>query len=92
MMGINPMEEDEIYEPVGCEHCNDTGFYGRTGIYEMMPVTSTLRNAIAARMSTDEIREVAVKEGMKTLHSEACSLGLVGVTSYLELIRISLGE
>ncbi len=47
MMGINPMEEVEIYEPVGCEHCNDTGFYGRTGIYEMMPVTSTLRNAIA---------------------------------------------
>lgn len=92
MMGINPMEEIEIYEPVGCEHCNDTGFYGRTGIYEMMPVTSTLRNAIAARMSTDEIREVAVKEGMKTLHSEAVRLVLEGETSYHEMIRISLGE
>lgn len=92
MMSINPMEEVEIYEPVGCEHCNDTGFYGRTGIYEMMPVTSTLRNAIAARMSTDEIREVAVKEGMKTLHSEAVRLVLEGETSYHEMIRISLGE
>ena len=92
MMGINPMEEVEIYEPVGCEHCNDTGFYGRTGIYEMRPVTSTLRNAIAARMSTDEIREVAVKEGMKTLHSEAVRLVLEGETSYHEMIRISLGE
>lgn len=92
MMGINPMEEIEIYEPVGCEHCNDTGFYGRTGIYEMMPITSTLRNAIAARMSTDEIREVAVKEGMKTLHSEAVRLVLEGETSYHEMIRISLGE
>lgn len=92
MMGFNPMEEVEIYEPVGCEHCNDTGFYGRTGIYEMMPVTSTLRNAIAARMSTDEIREVAVKEGMKTLHSEAVRLVLEGETSYHEMIRISLGE
>ena len=92
MMGINPMEEVEIYEPVGCEHCNDTGFYGRTGIYEMMPVTSTLRNAIAARMSTDEIREVAVKEGMNTLHSEAVRLVLEGETSYHEMIRISLGE
>ena len=92
MMGINPMEEVEIYEPVGCEHCNDTGFYGRTGIYEMMPVTSTLRNAIAARMSTDEICEVAVKEGMKTLHSEAVRLVLEGETSYHEMIRISLGE
>lgn len=92
MMDINPMEEVEIYEPVGCEHCNDTGFYGRTGIYEMMPVTSTLRNAIAARMSTDEIREVAVKEGMKTLHSEAVRLVLEGETSYHEMIRISLGE
>ena len=92
MMGINPMEEVEIYEPVGYEHCNDTGFYGRTGIYEMMPVTSTLRNAIAARMSTDEIREVAVKEGMKTLHSEAVRLVLEGETSYHEMIRISLGE
>lgn len=92
MMGFNPMEEVEIYEPVGCEHCNDTGFYGRTGIYEMMPITSTLRNAIAARMSTDEIREVAVKEGMKTLHSEAVRLVLEGETSYHEMIRISLGE
>lgn len=92
MMGINPMEEIEIYEPVGCEHCNDTGFYGRTGIYEMMPITSTLRNAIAARMSTDEIREVAVKEGMNTLHSEAVRLVLEGETSYHEMIRVSLGE
>ena len=92
MMGFNPMEEVEIYEPVGCEHCNDTGFYGRTGIYEMMPITSTLRNAIAARMSTDEIREVAVKEGMNTLHSEAVRLVLEGETSYHEMIRISLGE
>ena len=92
MMGINPMEEIEIYEPVGCEHCNDIGFYGRTGIYEMMPITSTLRNAIAARMSTDEIREVAVKEGMNTLHSEAVRLVLEGETSYHEMIRVSLGE
>ena len=81
-----------IYESVGCEHCTDTGLYGRTGIYEMMQVTSTQRNAIAARTSTDEIREVAVKEGMNTLHSEAVRLVLEGETSYHEMIRVSLGE
>lgn len=92
MMNINPMEEVWLYEPKGCALCNDTGYYGRTGIYEMMPVTSLLRSEIARHASTDEIRRSAVEEGMATLHNEAIRLVLEGITSYSEMLRVSLEE
>lgn len=92
MMGMNPMEEVHVYEPKGCALCNDTGYHGRIGVYEIMPVTSKLRTEIARRATTDEIRKAAVEEGMNTLRSEAVRLVLEGVTSYSEMIKVSLEE
>lgn len=92
MMGMNPMEEVYVYEPKGCALCNDTGYHGRIGVYEIMPVTSKLRTEIARRATTDEIRKAAVEEGMNTLRSEAVRLVLEGVTSYSEMIKVSLEE
>lgn len=92
MMGIETMEEVYLYEPKGCALCNDTGYYGRTGVYEMMPVTPSLRTEIARQVSTDEIRKAAMQEGMKTLHSEVVRLVREGVTSYNEMLRVSLED
>lgn len=92
MMGIETMEEVYLYEPKGCALCNDTGYYGRTGVYEMMPVTPSLRTEIARQVSTDEIRKAAMREGMKTLHSEVVRLVREGVTSYNELLKVSLED
>lgn len=92
MMGMDPMEEVSIYEPKGCALCNDTGYHGRIGVYEIMPITPKLRTEIARRATTDEIRRAAVEEGMNTLRSEAVRLVLEGVTSFSELVKVSLEE
>lgn len=92
IMGLDTAEIVETYEPKGCPLCNDTGYRGRTGIYEIMPVTAKLRNAIAARKTTDEIRRAAEEEGMKTLRAEAVRLVLEGTISYSEMIKVSLEE
>lgn len=79
----------EIFEPVGCQQCAGTGYNDRIGIYEIMEITPRLRRLIAARASTDEIRDAARLEGMQTLRNSAKRLVLDGITSLSEMIRIS---
>lgn len=81
-----------LYEAVGCSKCNDTGYYGRIGIYEIMPISPGIRNIISRRGTTDEIQALALKEGMCTLQMSARRLVLGGVTSYSEMRRIALDE
>lgn len=92
IMGLDWREEVEVYDSKGCPLCNDTGYHGRTGVYEIMPITPALRTEIAKRASTDEIRKTALREGMHTLRDEAVRLVLEGITSYSEMIKVSLEE
>ena len=78
-----------VYEPVGCQRCGGRGFYERTGVYEIMEITPKLRNLIAARASTSELRAAAVEEGMNSLHASARRLVLEGQTTITEMLRIS---
>ena len=93
-MGI-PQEEYEntvIYEPVGCQRCNGTGYYGRIGVYEIMEITPTLRGYIARKAPTDTIREAAIQEGMLTLKQSVRRLVLDGTTTISEMQRISVED
>ena len=93
-MGI-PQEEYEntmIYEPVGCQRCNGTGYYGRIGVYEIMEITPTLRGYIARKAPTDTIREAAIQEGMLTLKQSVRRLVLDGTTTITEMQRISVED
>lgn len=78
-----------VCEPVGCQRCGGRGFYERTGVYEILEITPYMRNMIAARATTSELREAAIKEGMSTLHNSARRLVLEGQTTIPELLRIS---
>ena len=78
-----------IYEPAGCEACGDTGYHGRIGVYEIMPVTNDLRIKIAAGARADEIKEQAVSEGMNTLSVSAAKLCIEGATSFKEALKIA---
>ncbi len=80
-----------IYEPAskGCAFCNGTGYRGRIGVYEIMPVTATLRQVISAGGSAEQIQKVALEEGMTTLRIGAAKLVLNGVTSISEVERIA---
>ncbi len=57
----------KIYGPNGCSHCNGTGYKGRVGLYELMEVTDEVGKAITAEVAEDQLRKVAVNEGMLTL-------------------------
>ena len=68
LLGVPDTEEDVvIYEPNGCPLCNDTGFSGRIGVYEMMAVTRSLQQVIARNAPANEIERQALAEGMSTL-------------------------
>lgn len=87
-----PLEPDEekvtIYSPVGCLSCNNTGYRGRTGLYEFLKVTEKMQKLILNKASTNEIRELAIKEGMITLRNDGLMKVKKGITSIEELLRV----
>ena len=89
LLGVMTPGDLPIYEPVGCEACGNTGYHGRIGVYEIMPVTNDLRIKIAAGARADEIKEQAVSEGMSTLSVSAAKLCVQGVTSFKEALKIA---
>lgn len=80
-----------IYEanPKGCALCNGTGYRGRIGVYEIMPITPNIRKIVTAGGSADEIQQVALEEGLTTLRMGAAKLVLQGVTTINEVERIA---
>ncbi len=91
-LSLNVSEEQVIYEPCGCHSCNHTGYFGRIGVYEIMPVTQSIREIIAGKNSAEKIKEAALKEGMHTLKMSAINYVLEGVTSIQELKKIFMEE
>lgn len=91
-LSLNLSEDQIIYEPCGCNSCNHTGYYGRIGVYEIMPVTQTIREIIAGRNNAEKIKEAALNEGMNTLKMSAVNFVLEGVTSIQELKKIFMEE
>lgn len=89
---VPPEEELTIYEPAGCHQCNHTGFLGRIGVYEIMPVTPRLREVISKKGSAAKIRETALSEGMKTLRMSASRYVVDGTTCMAEMIKVSFDE
>ena len=91
-LGMTPAEAEKatVYEPVGCQRCNGTGYFDRIGVYEIMEITPRLRTMIARRTSAGELREAAIEEGMNTLDASVRRLVLDGTTSISEMQRISV--
>ena len=89
VLGVPEDEEDVIiYEPSGCPVCNDTGYSGRIGVYEMMPVSKALQAVISTGATADKIEKQALAEGMLTLKMGAAKHVLNGITSMSEMKKI----
>ncbi len=90
VLGVPPEEEEDviIYEPAGCPLCNDTGYSGRIGVYEMMPVSRELQAVISTGATADKIEKQALAEGMLTLKMGAAKHVLNGITSLSEMKKI----
>lgn len=84
-----PGEDIMIYEPCGCPKCDNTGFKGRIGVYEIMEVTPGLKSIISKNGSAEDIKAKALKEGMSTLRMSATRYVLEGITSVKEMMRVS---
>ncbi|MFA5008776.1 MAG: ATPase, T2SS/T4P/T4SS family [Candidatus Omnitrophota bacterium] len=73
----------------GCAACNKTGYKGRVGIYEVLKNTPGLQALVLEKVSADEIRKAAVKEGMQTLRDIAIEKLLAGITTIEEVVRVT---
>ena len=78
------------WEPVGCDECRGTGFKGRAGIFEILIVNDTIRRMIVGGASTTDLREEAIKLGMKTLRRSGINKILSGMTSVEEVFEVSM--
>jgi len=88
-LGVTSDDQFEIYRTEGCPACSNTGYAGRTGLYEVMPVSDALREMILNRASAAEIKEQAVREGMVTLRGDGIWKIKNGITSLEEVLRES---
>ncbi len=82
-------KEQEIYEPAGCNLCNQTGYFGRTGIFEIMEVDDNLRRLISSHGTTEELMQAARESGMQTLRENGVRAVLEGITSFEEMMKAS---
>jgi len=90
-LDIDPTEYQDVkwFKGRGCVHCRDTGYYGRTGIFELLPVTPEIRRLIFENASQDEIRDMAIEQGMETLRQHGISKAARGLTSLAEVLRVT---
>jgi type IV pilus assembly protein PilB len=79
---------DELFRPVGCSVCAKTGFRGRLGIYEIMPVSEDIERMVVERASSDEIKRSAAGDGMIQLREDGLEKVRTGVTSIQEVLRV----
>ena len=82
----------EIYEGKGCEACRFTGYHGRTAIHEILVVTEQIREMILKRVSSQQIKQKAIQQGMRTLRQNGLQKVLMGITTFTEVIRITQQE
>ncbi len=81
-----------FYRGAGCEVCNNTGYKGRVGLFELMIMNNDLRDRIMANAQTDELRALATKQGMVTLRQAGIKCCFEGVTTPDEVVRETILE
>lgn len=84
--------ETPLFRGRGCEHCRHTGYRGRIAVHEVLVVSPTLQRLVLNKVSAEEIRQVALQEGMVSLKDDAVEKSLQGITTVAEVIRVLFRE
>jgi len=79
-----------VYKPVGCDECRGTGYRGRTAIFEIMSMTEEMRRAVMTGASSDDLRAMAIRQGMRTLRVSGAKKVKDGITSADEVLSVTL--
>jgi type IV pilus assembly protein PilB len=85
-LGLVPQTRATLYRPAGCRSCGGSGYHGRTGIYELLPISAGLRKLVGR--PTEEIEQEAIRNGMVSLRQDGFRLALAGITSLGEVRRV----
>ena len=90
-LGLN-RDTARVYRAKGCGRCSMTGYRGRTGIHELLVATPEIRKAISRRLNADEIAEMAIEQGMRTLYQDGIAKIFKGDIDILQLQKVTLTE
>jgi general secretion pathway protein E len=88
-MDVDSSGEIRLFRGKGCSRCRGTGYLGRSGIFEVLPYSETIRNMTSETTPIEAIRNQAQKEGMVTLRENAIKILLEGKTTYQEVLRVT---
>jgi general secretion pathway protein E len=83
------LENAMLFKGEGCGVCFGSGYRGRCGLYELMPLCQTIKSQLLKSADATELRRIAVQEGMQTLREEGARLAILGKTTTTEVLRVS---
>ena len=78
-----------LWRGKGCQECNNTGYFGRIGIYEVMPISDKLAKLILEHSAAGEIEKQAREEGMVTMRQDGYLKAIEGITTIEEVLRVA---
>jgi type IV pilus assembly protein PilB len=83
------LKDAKLFEPVGCIRCGNTGYRGRIGLFEVLPMSASIRQLVLDRGSLAEIKAVAIEEGMRTMTEDGLQKVRDGVSTLAEVTRVT---
>lgn len=86
------LDGKQLYRSVGCRACRNVGYMGRMGIYELLVTNEEIKTLAHDRVSTWEIKQAALRDGMRTLRIDAWDKAITGATSVEEVLRVTKGD
>jgi type II secretory ATPase GspE/PulE/Tfp pilus assembly ATPase PilB-like protein len=89
-LGIKYSPDFVLYEPKGCSNCNNTGYKGRMGVHELLTGTDEVKRAVQRRAPINELRELAMQQGMRTLLQDALEKAMRGITDVKQARSIAV--
>jgi len=89
-LGIKYSKDYTLYKPKGCTNCNNTGYKGRMGVHELLAGTDEVKRAVQRRAPIDELRRLALDQGMRTLLQDALEKALRGITDIKQARSIAV--
>jgi type II secretory ATPase GspE/PulE/Tfp pilus assembly ATPase PilB-like protein len=87
--GLSPADSVAFVKGAGCEMCGQTGYRGRTGVFEILMIDAVTRDLISERADSRRISDTAIRSGFKSIRDDALSKAVLGQTTLDEVIRVS---
>ncbi|MBW2450727.1 MAG: type II secretion system protein GspE, partial [Deltaproteobacteria bacterium] len=85
-------DNPQFFKGRGCAHCMNIGYWGRSGIYELLRIDDSVRELLLQDKDSSSIKQAAIRQGMQTLRSAGLSKALLGETSLEEVLRVTQEE